>query len=273
MTLDDPFTMDGKVVIVTGSGLPGGIGGGIARVFADAGAHVVLSDVHAAPGLDELRSELAGARGRILAECADLAIEQEVQDLVRRVLEQLGHIHVLVNNAAAQHGSDKGDPARVATTDLDAQLDVNVRGTFLLIRECIPVMRRQQWGRIVNIASQAGRVGMKDRAVYSASKAAILGMTRALALDLAQDRITVNAVCPGPIETDRLRSTVAHQRSADPSTQDDPAEGLRRWASTIPVGRLGQPQDIGLAALFFALPASDFITAQTLGVDGGAFAL
>ncbi len=268
----DLLSMTGKAVLVTGCGNKGGIGAGIAAVFADAGADIVVTDVPSSPGLEAVAGESQGSSGRMIPVYADLTEESDIRKLVETVVKEFGRLDILINNAAAPHGTDKGDPASVSTKDLDGQLDVNVRGTFLIIRQCIPIMRNQRWGRIVNISSQAGRVGMKDRAVYSASKAAILGMTRSIAMDVAANGITVNAICPGPIETDRLRFTVANERkSVLGENAEELRSGLDRWASSIPVGRLGQPRDVGVAALFFASEAADFITAQTLGVDGGHF--
>jgi 3-oxoacyl-[acyl-carrier protein] reductase len=265
------LSMRGRTVLVTGCGRPAGVGAGIAAVFAAAGADVAMSDIS---WQADVAATMSGGVGGIATFDADLSDEVQIDALVEKVAARFGRIDVLVNNAAGRHRTDKGDPAAVQTVDLDVQLDVNLRAAFLLARACIPIMRRQQRGRIVNISSQAARVAMSNRAVYSATKAALLGMTRALARDVAADGITVNAVCPGPIETDRMRATVAAElvasgRDAASITPDDVDAGLARWGRSIPVGRLGRPQDIGAAALFFASDLAAFVTGQVLGVDGG----
>jgi len=163
MVKSDLLSMAGKAVLITGCGNKGGIGAGIAAVFAEAGADVAITDVPSSPALEEVLGDLQGGGGRARPFSADLREESEIEELINSVVGEFGRLDVLVNNAAAPHGTDKGDPASVLAQDLDAQLDVNVRGTFLLIRQCLPVMRSQRWGRIVNISSQAGRVGMRDR--------------------------------------------------------------------------------------------------------------
>jgi NAD(P)-dependent dehydrogenase (short-subunit alcohol dehydrogenase family) len=262
------LSMRGRAVLVTGCGSPAGVGAGIAAVFAEAGADVAVSDVRWQADV------AAGIGGNTHAFDADLADEAQIEALAAAVRDRLGRIDVLVNNAAGTHGSDKGDPAAVTTHDLDVQLDVNLRAAFLLTRACIPIMRAQRSGRIVNISSQAARSAMPHRAVYSATKAGLLGMTRALARDLGGDGITVNAICPGPVETDRMRATVTAElvaagRARDSITDADVDAGLARWGTAIPMGRLVHPRDIGYAALFLASDLAAMVTGQVLGVDGG----
>jgi NAD(P)-dependent dehydrogenase (short-subunit alcohol dehydrogenase family) len=261
-------SMSGRTVLVTGCGSPAGVGAGIASVFAAAGAAVAITDVRWQGDV------AAGIGSNVVAFDADLGDEAQIAALVAAVHGRFGRIDVLVNNAAGTHGTDKGDPAAVQTRDLDVQIGINLRAAFLLVRACIPIMRRQGGGRIVNISSQAARSAMSDRAVYSATKAGLLGMTRALARDLGGDGITVNAICPGPVETDRMRATVAAElvaagRSRESISDADVDEGLARWGRGIPMGRLVQPADIGNAALFFASDLAAVVTGQVLGVDGG----
>ena len=273
--------MAGRVALITGCGRRRGIGIGIARALAGAGCAVAISDIrskeaeHGADGLAALSDELRAGGASVLTVFADLTEPADIDEAVRSVVSTFGRLDVLVNNAAAVHGTDRGDPALVELADLDALLTINVRAAFLLIQAAIPTMRSQGYGRIVNMSSQAGRIGTPGRAVYSMTKSALLGLTRALAVDLGRDGITVNAVCPGAIATDRLTDTMSTQ-TADgrPAGGADDEEGrVSAWADTIPMGRLGLPKDIGAAVVFLASPDAEYVTGHALAVDGGRFAL
>jgi NAD(P)-dependent dehydrogenase (short-subunit alcohol dehydrogenase family) len=273
--------MAGRVALITGCGRRRGIGVGIARALASAGCAVAMSDLrskeaeHGADGLVALADELRADGASALTVFCDLTEPGDIDEAVRSVVSGFGRLDVLVNNAAAVHGTDRGDPARVELADLDALLTINVRAAFLLIQAAIPIMRNQRYGRIVNMSSQAGRIGTPGRAVYSMTKSALLGLTRALAVDLGRDGITVNAICPGAIATDRLTDTMSTQ-AADgrPAAGADDDEGrVRAWADTVPMGRLGLPSDIGAAVVFLASPDAEYVTGHALAVDGGRFAL
>ena len=273
--------MAGRVALVTGCGRRRGIGVGIARALAGAGCAVAMSDLrskeaeHGADGLVALADELRADGASVLTVFSDLTEPGAIDEAVRSVVSGFGRLDVLVNNAAAVHGTDRGDPAQVELADLDALLAINVRAAFLLIQAAIPIMRNQGYGRIVNISSQAGRIGTPGRAVYSMTKSALLGLTRALAVDLGKDGITVNAICPGAIATDRLTDTMSTQ-AADgrPAAGADDDEGrVRAWADTVPMGRLGLPSDIGAAVVFLASPDAEYVTGHALAVDGGRFAM
>jgi NAD(P)-dependent dehydrogenase (short-subunit alcohol dehydrogenase family) len=227
-----------------------------------------VTDVPHTDELEELVRELKELGGAPSAAYADLRDEAEIRSLIASVIDRHGRLDVLVNNAAAPHATDKGDPEQVRTGDFDAQYSVNLRGTFMLVREAIPIMRRQRFGRIVNISSQAGRIGIADRAAYSASKAGLLGLTRSLAVNLGPDGITVNAICPGAIATDRLAETLSRETGAG----GDSSEVHGHWIKSIPIRRLGTPADIGNAAVFLASDLAAYITGQELAVDGGRFA-
>ncbi len=274
-------TMQGRVALITGCGRRRGIGVGVARALAAAGCTVAISDLRPAVGGDQadglaaIGEELRSEGASVLTVFADLTVPTDIDEAVRSVKATYGRLDVLVNNAAAVHGTDRGDPALVELADLDAQLAVNVRAAFLLIRAAIPIMRSQGYGRIINMSSQAGRIGTAGRAVYSMTKSALLGLTRALAVDLGPDGITVNAICPGAIATDRLTDTMSSQ-SADgrPAEVSGDDEGrVKTWEDTIPMGRLGYPKDIGAAVRFLASPDAEYVTGHALAVDGGRFAL
>ena len=142
-------------------------------------------------------------------------------------------------------------------------MEINARGAFLLCRAVIPSMRANKWGRIVNVSSVAGLMGFPYRGAYSASKAAVIGFTRSLAIDVAAEGITVNAICPGSILTARALSTAKRNNT---STVDDV---LKARALTIPMKRHGNADEVAAAIAFFASPSSSYVTGQTLSVDGG----
>jgi 3-oxoacyl-[acyl-carrier protein] reductase len=273
--------LSGRVALVTGCGRRRGIGLGIARALAGAGCAVAISDIRtegaepADGGLMAIADELRAGHTSVHPVFADLTAPGEIEEAVRSVTTTFGRLDVLVNNAAAVHSTDRGDPALVELADLDALLAINVRAAFLLIKAAIPVMRRQRYGRIINISSQAARIGTTGRAVYSMTKAALLGLTRSLAADLGRDGITVNAVCPGAIATDRLLDTMSHETGdglpVDLTDHDDST--VRTWESTIPIGRLGRPEDIGAAVVFLASDDAEYVTGHALAVDGGRYAL
>jgi NAD(P)-dependent dehydrogenase (short-subunit alcohol dehydrogenase family) len=270
-------TLEGRVAIVTGAGRLRGLGAGIATSLAAAGAAVVVADVAPQPpesvgyapddGADRVRGQIAEAGGDAIVAYGDVSDEAAVQSLVDAAVNAYGRLDIVVNNAAAPQGRDRADIADVPVDAFDLQWHVNVRGTFLMMRAALPVMRNQRYGRIVNISSQAGRVGFAKRAAYSASKAAILGFTRAAACDVGSDGITVNAICPGAMATPRFLRSV--ERDGGSPTVETAEAGGR----PIPAGRLGYPDDIGATCVFLASDAASYITGQAFAVDGGLYAV
>jgi 3-oxoacyl-[acyl-carrier protein] reductase len=172
-----------------------------------------------------------------------------------------GRLDILVNNAAAPQGLDRRDITEVPIDVWDHVIRVNLRGTFLMSRFAIPVMRGQRSGRIVNISSMAGVVAVPRSAAYSASKAAVIALTRSMALDAAAWGITVNAICPGAVGTSRAIL------SEDPDL--DVAAELERRGRNIPVGRVGRPEDIAAAVAYLVDAGADYMTGQILVLDGG----
>jgi 3-oxoacyl-[acyl-carrier protein] reductase len=268
-----------RVALVTGCGRTNGIGAGCVRVLAAAGAAVVATDVepsgargdflgpeleaHAKYGLPTLVSDLRASGAEADFVTGDVTSEADAERMVGHALETFGKLDILVNVAAAPHGGEWGEIDKVAVADWDRVMAVAGRGTFLMTRAAVPGMREQRWGRIVNISSVAGKAGRRHNFTYSASKAAVLGFTRSLALDLAPFGITVNAICPGPINTSRLRS---QSRRAG---IEDPEERIAARGKDLPVGRLGEPEDIGSLCAFLCSDLASFITARDINVDGG----
>ena len=267
---------DAKVALVTGCARPMGVGNAIAKRLAADGIAVAISDVdlggarnktavadtEPAQGLAGLAAEIAALGGTAHVVCGDVSSVDDADRMVRETLQRFGRLDVLVNNAAAPKRDELGDIETIDPGEWDRVMAVNARGPFLMSRAAIPAMKEARAGRIVMISSLAGRVGLRGQAIYGASKHAMIGLARSLALDIAGWGITANAICPGPIHTDRV---IDGARRVD----DDVAAELQRRAAAIPVGRLGQGSDIAAAVAFLASDESGFVTGQVLGVDGG----
>ena len=254
-----------RCAIVTGCGRPNGIGAGVARRLAAEGVAVAVTDIEGVgEGLDELAEELA-ASGSAMACWGDVSSAEDCRRMVAEVVSGLGRPTILVNNAAAPHGSDRVPVAEVPLEGWQRQLDVNLTGQFLMIQAVAPHMVEAGGGRIVNVSSGAALTGTRERVAYAASKAGILGLTRAAAADLCRDGVTVNAICPGAIATGRAEST-ARREQGDDGVQ----EALAARAAATPVGRIGTPADIAAAVAYLVSDDAGFVTGQVLVVDGGA---
>jgi 3-oxoacyl-[acyl-carrier protein] reductase len=268
-----------RVALITGCGKPIGIGASTARALASKGVAVVVSDVrpagvaneHNAPGdldanwggTDALVEQIAKAGGTASATLCDVSREEDARHMVEEVIARYGRLDILVNNAGAPQGADRNEIEDVPVEAWDLTMGVNAKGCFLMSRAAVPHMRKAGWGRIVSVSSKAAfRPGAK-RATYAASKAAIVGFTKSLALDLAPYGITVNAVCPGPIRTSRAISTNRREYG------DDLETGFRERARAIPVGRFGEPDEIASMIAYLASEEAAFVTGQAIGVDGG----
>jgi 3-oxoacyl-[acyl-carrier protein] reductase len=239
-----------RVAIVTGAGR--GIGRGIARCLARAGAEVVIVD-QAEDRIAAVVAEVEGLGRRGFGVSADVARADDVKRVVRETLGRFGKIDILVNNAGVLVVKRMIEQTE---EDWDRVLDVNLKGMFLCSREVVPGMIARKQGAIVNIASIAAFHYTVPHVPYAASKAGMVALTRDLAYEVGRHGIRVNAIAPGPIETPMARIASEEQR--------------HRIAGSIPLGRLGQPEDIGNAVVFLASDAASFITGATLPVSGGA---
>jgi 3-oxoacyl-[acyl-carrier protein] reductase len=243
----------GQSVLVTGAGR--GIGKAIALRFAEAGADVAVVDRNR-DWVEATAAEITALGGRCWSAAADVGDYDQVQGFVSGAIGALGKIDVLVNNA----GTSKSAPfLDITREEWEAQLNVHMSGTFFCAQAAARDMRSRNYGRIVCVASVAGLMGPIDLAAYGAAKAGIIGLVRAMSLDLADFGITANAVAPGPIDTELLRSAW-------------PAEVYAERAEHIPARRLGQVEEIAHAVTFLASPEAGYISGMVLPVDGGSVA-
>jgi 2-hydroxycyclohexanecarboxyl-CoA dehydrogenase len=241
------------VTIVTGGA--SGIGRAITEACAREGARVAVVDLNAAGARDTVTA-IEKAGGTAAAWPLDVTDVAAVDRMVEEVAARWGGVHVLVNCA----GWDKPMPFVETTPEFwDKILGINLKGPIACMRAALRVMIRQESGKIVTIASDAGRVGSTGEAVYSAAKGGLIALTKTVAREVARYRINVNCVCPGPSDTPLFRNEFA---AASPKL----AESLKR---VIPWGRLGVPEDIAPAVVFLASDEAGFITGQTLSVSGG----
>ncbi len=248
----------GKTAVVTGGAR--GIGKGIVLELARAGADVLIADL-LEDAMQSTAAEVQALGRRALARRVDVTDAAQVQAMVDQAVSELGGLDILVNCA----GVISIHPvAELSERDWDFVMDVNAKGTFLGCRAALGPMRAQRSGHIVNVASIAGKEGFPNLAHYSASKFAVVGFTNALAKEVAQEGITVNAICPGIVRTymwDRLSD---EWKNEGESVEDSWA---RHQLTLIPQGRAQTPQDMGRLALFFA--TMDNVTGQSVNVDGG----
>lgn len=239
-----------KTVLITGASR--GIGAETARLFAETGYSVVINYCSSEKKAVELEEELTSAGYRAMALRADVSDEKQVDRMVKESLLRFGGIDVLVNNAGI---SRWGLIQQVPQEEWDRVFAVNVRGAFLCSRAVLPVMLREHRGKIINISSMWGISGASCEVLYSASKAAVIGLTRAMAQELGPSGIRVNCVAPGVIETDMTRGLGKKA-----------LEALRK---ETPLGALGTPRDVANSVLFLASEQADFITGQVISPNGG----
>jgi NAD(P)-dependent dehydrogenase (short-subunit alcohol dehydrogenase family) len=270
---------DRRAALVTGCGRRNGIGAAVARALGAEGIDVAVTDlaptgvpntselpedIDSSWGLPDLVRELAALGSDGLAVLGDVSNERDAARMVDETVARYGRLDILVNNAGAPQGGEWADIAEIPLPEWQRVMAINAQGTFLMSRAAVPHMRARGWGRIVNMSSLAAKRGSPRQVVYSASKAAILGLTRSLAMDVAGHGITANAVCPGPIET--ARAVNSNRRSQAAGLGKDAAR-----AKLLPVGRYGgTPEEVAAVVVFLASEQASLVTAQSINVDGGS---
>ena len=244
--------LQGKVAIVTGAA--SGIGPSYAQGLAAEGAKVMIADVE--PGESTVRA-IKDAGGEAMSRLCDVSDERQVAALIRDTEKAFGGVHILVNNAAVFARYVAVPLDQISDADWERAFAVNVRGTYLCVKAALPVMRRQGYGKVINIASGTVFKGVPMMLHYVATKGAIIAMTRSMASELGKDGIRVNAIAPGLTSTDYLKG------------RNDIPGVLDKMATTRAIARQEEPQDLVGACIFLASADSDFVTGQTLVVDGG----
>lgn len=247
--------LDNQVVVVTGGG--GGIGGATSRYFAKQGAKVAVFDMNL-EAADKVAQAIVSQGGQAKAFKCDITDRAMVDAAVQGVIAQMGPIDVLVNNA----GWDVFKPfVKTSPEDWTKLIAINLVGALHMHHAVLPGMAERRKGRIINIASDAARVGSSGEAVYAACKGGLVSLSKTLAREHARHGITVNVVCPGPTETALFED---YKQGAG-----NPEKLVEAFTRSIPLGRIGQPQDLPGAIAFFASEGANYITGQVLSVSGG----
>lgn len=245
------FSLPSKTALITGAG--NGIGASIARLYAQQGAEVWVVDRNT-NAADAVVAEIAAGGGQAHSAAVDVSDATAVNTLAERV----GAIDILVNNAGIGH---VGSLLQTTAEDLDRLHAVNTRGVFNFCRAFVPAMLERGSGSVINLASIGGIVGLRDRVAYTTTKFAVVGMTKAMALDHSHTGVRFNAICPGRVETDFMKGMI--------SQYPDPEKAYREMASTQLNGRMAKPEEVAAAALYLASDISAMITGSTLTLDGG----
>ncbi len=248
---NNPSRLEGRVAVVTGGGR--GIGKAISTRLAATGAKVVVADLYEDKAIQTAK-EIAGPPGDVIGSFVDVGQEESVSNLIQMVLGTFERIDILVNNAGIMYRTRLMD---ISLDEWERTLQTNLTGVFLSTKAVLPIMKESGFGRIVNISSSAGRsVSTLGGAHYTASKAGLLGLTRAAATEVASLGITVNAVCPGLIETKMALETAT-------------PEEIQKFLDSFPIPRLGSAEEIGHLVVFLCSEEAAYITGASLDINGG----
>ncbi len=273
------YDLSGKVALVTGAGGEHGIGRAIAIRLAQEGADVVVNDVAPNPysgrssdwnGVIDVVRQIEDMGRESMHVIADVSDSGQVDEMFRQIIERFGRLDILINNAGSRPGPDRVPVVELEEDVFDTVQRVNVKGTFLCSRAGAREMIRQgRGGKIISMSSGMGKKGRARYAAYCASKFAIVGFTQALAHELAQYRINVNAICPGLVDTERVEYIAEAFTPPGASVAEHHAEMLNARSQDIPLGRVAQSSDIARMAAFLASGESDYMTGLAVSVSGG----
>lgn len=243
--------LEGKVAIVTGAG--GGMGHAIAYAMAKNGASVVLNDLKEG-AVKETAKTMSHFNGAAVLDVGDVSNHEYVEEMISRTLKRFETVDILVNNAGVLRPTLFVD---ITEDEWDFVVTGNLKTTFLCSKSVIPIMRNNQWGRIINISSSAGKnISTMGGAHYTAAKAAVLGLTRHMAKEVAQFGITVNAICPGLIDTEMVKTTITPQQTL-------------KYAESFPIQRLGRPKEVADLVNFISSEEAAYITGASIDINGG----
>ncbi len=245
--------LQGKVAFVTGGG--GGLGRGMVELFAAEGASVLTLEIRP-DWAQQTERELRANGAKVVALAGDVTSAADVRNAVRRCVSEWGRLDLLVNNAGIYHQADATATPEEVWNKI---LAVNLTGAFLCIKHAAPAMKKG--GAIVNVASEAGLVGIRNQVAYNVSKGGLIALTRSCAVDFASRGIRVNCVCPGTTETPLVQAAVARAK--------DPAAARRSLEEVRPANRLGTPEEIASAILYLSSDAAAYATGAVLSIDGG----
>ena len=254
---------NGQVAIVTGAG--GGIGRAVSLALSDVGAKLLLVDLSKEAGL-EIEAQIVKRGGTALFVSSDVSQQQDVEAYVKVAMDTWGRIDIFMNNAAWQ--GEINSIVNYSVDMFDKVMAINVRGVFLGLRSVLPVMIKQGKGAVINTESLGAYIGTRNLGPYTASKHAVLGLTKTAALEVARKGIRVNAVCPGPVDTETLRQIESEQAK----DQSSASMLLEQRAASIPDGRYADPAEVANLMVYLASDYASHVTGQGIQINGGSHA-